>query len=70
MPGAVVAGLADRGHEIERVPGRPQEWGPVSIIAADPDGTLHAASDPRVTTAAAATTGTGRHHGESKGPVR
>jgi len=70
MPRAVVAGLTDRGHQIERVPGRPQGWGPVSIIAADADGALHAASDPRVTTAAAATTGIGPHQGESKGLLR
>lgn len=70
MSGAVVAGLADRGHEIERVPGRPQAWGPVSIIAAGADGTFHAAADPRVTTATAVVAGDGRNHGGSEGSLR
>jgi len=55
MPATVVSGLEDRGHEIERVPGRPPAWGPVGIITSDPDGNLHAAADPRVTTATAGT---------------
>ncbi len=70
MSGAIVTGLAGRGHQIERVPGRPRGWGPVSIIAADPDGTLHPAADPRVTTATAATAGTDRRHGGSDDTLR
>jgi len=49
---AVVSGLEQRGHTVERVPDYPAGWGPVSIIAATDDG-LTAAADPRVTTAAA-----------------
>ena len=70
MSGAVVAGLTDRGHEIERVPGQPQGWGPVSIIAADADGTFYAAADPRVPTTTAAAAGDGRNHEGSEGSLR
>ena len=51
-PDAIVAGLARRGHAVERVADRPPGWGPVSIISAA-DGVLTAAADPRVTTASA-----------------
>jgi len=67
MPGTVIAGLEARGHEVERVPGRPPAWGPVGIIASDADGALHPAADPRVTTA---TAGTGGVRGQSEKPLR
>ena len=51
--GAVVSGLRQRGHEVTVGPDLPQGWGPVSVIAIEPDGTRHAAADPRVSTAAA-----------------
>ncbi|MCJ7725974.1 MAG: gamma-glutamyltransferase, partial [Acidimicrobiia bacterium] len=51
-PGAVVSGLRQRGHRVERVADYPAGWGPVSIISAS-EGLLSAAADPRVTTASA-----------------
>jgi gamma-glutamyltranspeptidase/glutathione hydrolase len=54
MPETVVSGLASRGHRIEVVPARRPDWGPVSVITVDPDGTRRAAADPRVSTATAA----------------
>jgi gamma-glutamyltranspeptidase / glutathione hydrolase len=56
MPEGVVAGLAARGHTVEQRPDTPPGWGPVSIISVAPDGTRHAAADPRVGTALAAGT--------------
>ena len=53
MPEKVVTGLRDRGHQVTAGPDMPQGWGPVSIIAIDPDGTRRAAADPRVSTAKA-----------------
>jgi len=50
---AIVSGLEQRGHTVERAPDYLPGWGPVSIIATDVDGFV-AAADPRVTTAAAA----------------
>ena len=49
----VVTGLRDRGHQVTTRPDLPQGWGPVSIIAIDPEGTRRAAADPRVSTATA-----------------
>lgn len=53
IAGEVVEGLSVRGHAVTRVPAQ-RAWGPVSIIRRDSDGTLHAAADPRVSTAAVA----------------
>jgi gamma-glutamyltranspeptidase len=53
MPEKVVTGLRDRGHEVKVGPDLPQGWGPVSIIAIDPEGMRQAAADPRVSSAAA-----------------
>ena len=49
---AIVSGLEQRGHTVERHPDYPPGWGPVSIIASGAGG-LTAATDPRVTTATA-----------------
>jgi len=53
MPEQVVVGLRSRGHLVDRGPDLAPGWGPVSIIAVDPDGTRRAAADPRVGSAAA-----------------
>ena len=54
MPEGVVGGLGARGHTVTQAADYPPGWGPVSIVVVDPDGTRHAAADPRVTTAHAA----------------
>ena len=54
MPEHVVAGLRRLGHAVAAGPPLASAWGPVSIIAAAPDGTRAAAADPRVGTAQAA----------------
>lgn len=53
MPEPVVAGLTARGHTIVPGPDRTPGWGPVSVIVRDAGGTMSAAADPRVSTAAA-----------------
>ena len=53
MPEAVVIGLRTRGHFVDRGPDLAAGWGPVSVIAIEPDGTRRAAADPRVGTATA-----------------
>jgi gamma-glutamyltranspeptidase/glutathione hydrolase len=54
MPSEVVAGLESRGHSLSLVSAQ-RAWGPASIIRVAADGTRHAAADPRVSTAAVAT---------------
>jgi gamma-glutamyltranspeptidase/glutathione hydrolase len=54
MPKGVVDGLAVRGHRVTVVPAQ-RGWGPASIIRPTGDGSYHAAADPRVSTAAVAT---------------
>ncbi|MBI5156716.1 MAG: gamma-glutamyltransferase [Acidimicrobiia bacterium] len=54
MPDAVVAGLRQRGHQVQPGPTHAVGWGPVSMIAIDGEGTRRAAADPRVSTASAA----------------
>ncbi len=49
----VVAGLEERGHNVERVPDWNAGWGPVSLIGIEDDEAF-AAVDPRVSTSAAA----------------
>lgn len=53
MPDQVVTGLGAAGHRVAPGPTSTAGWGPVSIIAIDPDGFRTAAADPRVTTATA-----------------
>jgi gamma-glutamyltranspeptidase / glutathione hydrolase len=52
VPEAVVEGLADRGHSVEKLDRRQPGWGPMSIIELD-GSERRAAADPRVDTAAA-----------------
>lgn len=52
-PAEVVAGLRDRGHRIEVTEGLQGGWGPVGMIIPAKDGSVQAAADPRVATAAA-----------------
>lgn len=54
MSDTVVAGLRQRGHQVDPGPAHAVGWGPVSVIAIDDDGTRRAAADPRVSTASAA----------------
>ena len=53
MSEELVSGLTRRGHIVGRGPAVPQGWGPVSVIRLSPDGTRHAAADPRVSSALA-----------------
>ena len=52
VPDAVVEGLEDRGHSLERFDRRQPGWGPMSIIELD-GSERRAAADPRVDTATA-----------------
>ncbi len=54
MPEDLVTGLRRLGHAVTAGPALSPGWGPVSIIAAAPDGIRTAAADPRVATARAA----------------
>ena len=52
-PGEVIEGLRARGHRVEIAEGLQGGWGPVGVIKVSPDGSIEAAADPRVGTAAA-----------------
>lgn len=52
MPEEVIAGLTARGHVVGLAADWPPGWGPVSIISIG-SGAVHAAADPRVSTATA-----------------
>ncbi|MGH8926055.1 MAG: gamma-glutamyltransferase family protein [Acidimicrobiia bacterium] len=49
----VIDGLRARGHQVEVAEGLQSGWGPVGVIKVSPDGSVEAAADPRVATAAA-----------------
>ena len=49
----IVDGLRAKGHQVEIAEGLQGGWGPVGVIKISPDGTVEAAADPRVGTAAA-----------------
>ena len=50
MPVAVLDGLGAMGHGVTPVPAQ-RSWGPASIIRILEDGSVHAAADPRMSTA-------------------
>ncbi|HEX2420071.1 MAG TPA: gamma-glutamyltransferase, partial [Acidimicrobiia bacterium] len=52
-PTEIVDGLRARGHQVEIAKGLQGGWGPVGVIRVSPDGSVEAAADPRVGTAAA-----------------
>jgi gamma-glutamyltranspeptidase/glutathione hydrolase len=52
-PPEIVEGLRAKGHQVEIAEGLQSGWGPVGVIKVSPDGSVEAAADPRVGTAAA-----------------